>query len=38
LASRVHVLFPQRFHPMSLVLHDRSVSLPEALVGGGGGG
>lgn len=32
LASRVHVLFPQRFQPMSLALHDRSQSLPEAFV------
>lgn len=32
LASRVHVLFPQRFQPMSLALHDGSQSLPEAFV------
>jgi hypothetical protein len=32
LASRVHVLFPQRFQPMSLVPHNRSQSLPEAFV------
>jgi hypothetical protein len=34
LARGVHVLFPQRFAPMSLVLHDRSVSLREAFVVG----
>jgi hypothetical protein len=32
LANRVHALFPRRFQPMSLVLHDRSQGLPEAFV------